>query len=119
MPLWITAAQPSVLEQTLYYDNGAWDHPFGSTRMIDLFFHSTSVLEQALCYGIGAWEHAVGSARTVRSLGSICHVFSSRLSTTISVRRSMLKGSARMIDPLMIYMMTPVVSAIGPQLLPL
>lgn len=25
MPLWITAAQPSVLEQTLYYDNGAWE----------------------------------------------------------------------------------------------
>lgn len=22
MPLWITAAQPSVVEQTLYYDNG-------------------------------------------------------------------------------------------------
>lgn len=22
MPLWITAAQPSVLEQTVYYDNG-------------------------------------------------------------------------------------------------
>lgn len=26
MPLWITAAQPSVLEQTLYYDNGECEH---------------------------------------------------------------------------------------------